>query len=255
MNIKPLVLFLVITASIVFSSFLLADQSDAVLQWQRTVPLSTPVSGVVVEVNAQVGARVDKGRVLLRLDDRARRAEVNASQAKLTSAKNNRDESMRELERTQELYDRTLISEHELQLANIQRDEGEAQYQSALAALAKAEMDLQYSTVRAPFSAWVTQRNVEIGQTIISELQAEPLVVLVDAKTMVARAQVSGDDLSSLRIGNKAQVVIGKKIHQGNISHISLSPKQGTSDQYVVDVSFEVGDKTYRAGQSAEVRF
>ncbi len=255
MNIKPLVLFFLTVVSMILPSFLLADQSDAVLRWQRTVPMSTPVSGVVVAVDAQVGAHVDKGQILLKLDDRARRARVNALQAKLTSAKNNRDESMREMERTQELYDRTLISEHELQLAKIQRDEGEAQYRSALAVLAKAEMDLQYSVVRAPFSAWVTQRNVEIGQTIISELQAEPLVVLVDAKAMVARAQISGGNLSGLRIGNKAQVIIGKIVYQGKISHIALSPKPGTTDQYAVDVSFEIGDKIYRAGQSAEVRF
>ena len=255
MNARSLVQFTLATVSIVFSSMLLADEVDAVLQWQRTVSMSTPVSGVVVKVEAQVGAHVDKGQVLLKLDDRARLARVNALQAKLTSAKNNRDESMREMERTQELYDRTLISEHELQLAKIQRDEGEAQYRDALAILSQAEMNLQYSTVRAPFSAWVTRRNVEVGQTIISELQAEPLVVLVEADHMVARAQVSSSDLSGLKIGGKAQVIIGKKVYQGKVYYIGLSPARGTTDKYVVDVSFEVGNKTYRAGQSAEVRF
>jgi len=116
-------------------------------------------------------------------------------------------------------------------------------------------MDLQYSTVRAPFSAWVTQRNVEVGQTIISELQAEPLVVLVEAGYMVARTQVSGGGLSGLSVGKKAQVIIGKKVYQGKIYHLALSPVEGTTDQYAVDVSFKIGDKTYRAGQPAEVRF
>jgi RND family efflux transporter MFP subunit len=254
MRTRQRVLFILAVAGMVFSSVLFADES-AVLQWQRTVSMSTPVSGVVVKVEAQVGARVDKGQVLLKLDDRARLARVNALQAKLKSAKNNRDESIREMERTQELYDRTLISEHELQLAKIQRDEGEAQYRDALAILSQAEMDLQYSTVRAPFSAWVTRRNVEVGQTIVSELQAEPLVILVEAGHMIARAQVSGSGLSDLNIGKEAQVIIGKKVYQGKIYHIGLSPTQGTTDQYAVDVSFEVGDKTYRAGQPAEVRF
>jgi hypothetical protein len=36
---------------------------------------------------------------------------------------------------------------------------------------------------------------------------------------------------------------------------LALKPEQGTTDQYAVDLSFEVGKTTYRAGQSAEVRF
>jgi len=253
MNARPLILFVVATICSVFASTLFAEEMEAVLQWQRTVPMSTPVSGVVIKVDAQVGRRVEKGHVLLKLDDRARRAQVVALQAKVKSAENNRDESRREMERTQELYDRTLIADHELELAKIQRDEATAQHQEAKATLMQAEMDLQYSTVRAPFTAWVTQRNVEVGQTIISELQAPPLVVLVDAVRMVARVQVSIDTLSKLRIGQKVKVTVSGENFQGKINHIALSPNQGSTDQYAVDVSFEVGDKIYRAGQSAEV--
>ncbi len=254
-SVRSLTMLIVVLLSVLTASSLLAEELDAVLQWQRTVPMSTPVSGVVVEVDAQVGKRVEKGQLLLRLDDRARRAQVGALKAASKSAENNRDESKRELERTQELYDRTLISDHELELAKIQRDDGEAQYRGSLAALAQAEQDLQYSTVRAPFSAWITQRNVEIGQTIVSELQAEPLVVLVDAAHMVARSQISGDKAANLKIGIKAKVIVGKVVYQGEVSHIALSSKEGATDQYIVDVSFEVGEKTYRAGQSAKVRF
>lgn len=255
MNTKPVALLILATACVVFPFILLAEEMDAVLQWQRTVPMSTPVSGVVVEVNAQVGSRVDKGQVLLKLDDRARQAMVDALEAKLKSAENNRDESKRELERTQELYDRTLISDHELELTRIQRDESDALFRSARAALVQAEMDLQYSTIRAPFSAWVMQRNVEVGQTIVSELQAEPLVVLVDAKHMVARAQISGKQLKAARVGAKAKVIIGKAVYQGKISHAGLSPKQGTKDQYIIDVSFKPGEKIYRSGLPVRVRY
>lgn len=255
MNLRLVTICLVSLLGSVFTSALYAEEMGAVLQWQRTVPMSTSVSGVVVDVDAQVGKRVSKGHVLLKLDDRARRARVDALQTKVKSAENNRDESKRELERTQELYEGSLISDHELELVRIRRDDGIAQYQDALAELAQAEMDLQYSTIRAPFQAWVSQRNVEVGQTVVSELQAEPLIVLVEAGHMVARAQVSGDVLTKLHIGQKAKVTIGKAVYQGKINHIALNPRQGTTDQYAVDVSFEVGDKIYRAGQSAKVSF
>jgi len=255
MKLKPLTPFVMAMICAVFASTLFAEELEAVLQWQRVVSMSTPVSGVVVEVDAVVGQRVNKGHVLVRLDDRSRQAQVEALTAKLKSAENNRNETQKELDRTQELYDRTLISNHELELARIQRDDGEAHYKGVKASLAQANMDLQYSTIRAPFSAWVMQRNVEVGQTIVSELQALPLIVLVDASQMIAHTEVSSSKMEALRIGHQAKVIVGDAIYQGSISDIGLSPSQGSADKYPINVSFSVGDKMYRAGQPAIVRF
>lgn len=236
-------------------SLLLAEEVDAVLHWQRSVPLSTPVSGVVVTVNGKVGERVKKGQVLIQLDERARRAKVDALKAELKRAENNRDESEREYERTQELYDRTLIADHDLEMARIQADGGVAQYQTAKANLVQAQMDLEYSTVIAPFDGWITQRKVEAGQTVVSEMQAEPLMVLVDARQMVARIQVKSGTLSKLSMGHKASVIVGKNNHSGKVNFIGMNPVNGTTDQYTVDVEFNVGKQMYRAGQAARVSF
>lgn len=240
---------------VLISSYALADEMDAVLYWQRSVPLSTPVSGVVIKVNGQVGERVNKGQVLVQLDDRARLARVGALKAELKRAENNRDESGREYERTQELYDRTLIADHDLELARIQADDGIAKFETAKANLVQAQMDLEYSAIRAPFDGLIIQRNVEAGQTVVSELQAEPLMVLVDARQMVARLQVKGEALSNLSMGQKATVVLGKNSHSGKVNHIGINPVSGTTDQYAVDIEFNVGKQEYRAGQKARVSF
>lgn len=252
---KSLALFAAVIYLILFSSSVWAEEADAVLHWQRTVPLGTPVSGVVVKVNVQAGDRVAQGQALLQLDDRARLAHVTALEAELKRAENNRDESQREMDRTQELYDRTLISNHDLDLAIIQRDDGEAQYQTAKARLIQAKMNLEYSTVRAPFAGWIAQRNVEVGQTVVSELQVEPLIILVGAGQMFARAQLDSRSLSNLRLGTKSDVTIDKAKYRGKISRIGMSPIVGTKDRYEVDVAFDVGVKFYRAGQTVKVSF
>lgn len=246
---------LLVLVVIFASSFASADEVDAVLQWQRSVPLSTSVSGVIIKVDGKVGERVKKGQVLFQLDNRARSAQVEALKALLKRAENNRDESQREYERTQELYDRTLISNHELEMARIQADDGNAQYQTAKANLVQAQMDLEYSTVRAPFDGWITERHVEVGQTIVSDLQAEPLIVLVDAHRMVARVQVIAKDLAGLAIGKEASVVVNKNSHSGRVTFIGMTPVSGTKDQYAVDIEFNVGSQSYRAGQAARVSF
>lgn len=252
---KLAVRVLALAFMLMISTGVMADEVDAVLQWQRSVPLSTPVSGVVVKVNGQVGERIEKGQVLIQLDDRARRARVDALKAQLRRAENHRDELEREYERTQELYDRTLIADHDLEMARIQADDGIAQYQTARAGLVQAQMDLEYSTVRAPFNGWITQRNVEEGQTVVSELQAEPLMVLVDAYKMVARMHVNSEALSGLAIGHKASVMVGKNTHSGKVNFIGMNPVKDVKDQYVVTVEFNVGKQLYRAGQVARVSF
>jgi multidrug efflux system membrane fusion protein len=248
----PLIL---LVTGIAFSPIIFAQERDAVLQWQHMVPLSTPVSGVVVKVNVKPGSRVEKGQALLQLDERARQAKVKALEADLKRAENNRDEAQRDLERTQDLFDRTLIAQHELQLAKIQNDDGKAQYEIAKSKLLKARMDLEYSTVRAPFNGWVVQRNVEVGQTVVSELQAEPLIKMVEAGKMLARVQVSSADLAKMNIGHKASVKVGVAIYNGAIYQTGLVPVAGTTDKYYVDVAIDVGNKLYRAGQAAKVKF
>lgn len=232
-----------------------AAEVDATLHWVRTVPLSTTVSGVIDQVKVKKGDRVREGQVLLNLEGKTFVADVAAKKAGLKKAENNDEESERELERNQELYDRTLLSEHDLQLAHIQRDEGAAELQAARAALAKAERDYYYSVVRAPFDAWVLQRNAEPGQTVIVKFQASPLLVLAEAGRMLARATVNGEAAGKLKLGQRAMVTVAGKNYLGKIHFVAMEPVKSGMDEYVVEVVFESGNLPLRVGQSARVKF
>ena len=232
-----------------------AEQVEATLQWVRTVPLSTAVSGVIDTVNVSKGDRVKSGQVLLGLVAKTFQADLKAQQANLKKAENNNDEAERELERTQELYDRTLLSDHDLQLGKIQRDAAAAELQTARAKLSKAEHDLFYSVVRAPFDAWVLQRNAQPGQVVVVNLQASPLLVLAEAGRMLARSEVGGATAGKLRLGTTTQVVVAGKKYSGKISFISLEPVKPGVDKYTVDVTFPSGNSVLRVGRAAKVTF
>lgn len=250
LTVTPIVLVLS-----VLSPPLVAEEVDATLQWVRTVPLSTAVSGVVGAVNVSKGDRVRDGQVLMSLVDKTFQADVVAQKANLKKAENNSDEAEREMERTQELYDRTLLSDHDLQLAIIQRDAAMAELQSARRRLSGAEHDLYYSVVRAPFDAWVLQRNVQPGQVVAVELQTSPLLVLAEAGKMLARSEVAGATAGELRLGARAQVTVAGKKYTGKISFISLEPVKPGVDKYTLEVTFPSGKSVLRVGQSAKVAF
>ncbi|NOX91076.1 MAG: biotin/lipoyl-binding protein [Gammaproteobacteria bacterium] len=85
--------------ALVFPLTVAAAKAEATLQWARIVALSTPVSGVIAEVNVDRGEHVHADQVLLRLDNEILSTEVVAARARLKQAENNRDEAQRELER------------------------------------------------------------------------------------------------------------------------------------------------------------
>lgn len=232
-----------------------AVQVQAMLEWSRRVELSTPVSGTVTEVNVEPGNQVKKGQVLLRLDPRGFQANVLQARARVESTIAARKEAHRELERAQDLYDRTVLSDHELQLAKIAFAKADAAYSAAQAGLTEAQLTLEYSAVRAPFDGIVIDRKVDVGQAVVSEITSEPLVVLAAAGRMIARASVAEAQLAGLSVGQSVRVTIGGKTYQGKVKHIGLEPvaqAQGAVT-YPVDVEFPTGAEVLRAGQPASL--
>lgn len=228
-----------------------AETLDARLHWLQRVALGTPVSGVIAEVAAVPGQRVAEGRVLLRLDSRPLQARVSGLEAEQVARSDDRDEARRELARTQELYDRTLLADHDLTLAKIALASAEAALKTAEARLMQARWELAHSQVRAPFDAWVVRRNAEPGQTVISNLQAEPLVVVARAGTMLARAMVDAGRIATLEAGQTVGVSVAGRSYRGRLRHIALEP--ANDGRYAVDVQFDTGGQLLRAGLPARI--
>ena len=229
-----------------------AAEYDARLEWERRVELGTPVQGVVREVTAQAGQRVRAGDVLVQLDDRGFRAEVSQASSRLESLKAVRAEARRERDRAEELYDRTVLSDHELQIAKNDARQAEADYAAARAALVQARLDLEYSAVRAPFDALVIGVFAEKGQTVINDLQPLTLVTVAAANAMIARAELTEAQTRTLEVGQEAAVNVAGRRHTGRIKSIGLEPIDGTQ-RYAVAVSFPLEDQRYRVGQTASI--
>ena len=232
-----------------------STEVEATLQWDRRVELGTLVSGQVAAVRAEHGDRVKKGQALVELDPRGFQVRVAHAEAALEQAGLARDEAAREDERAQELYDRTLLSNRDLELARIAHADARAHYQAAQAELTQAKLDLERSVLRPPFDGIVVGRDVEVGQTVVSTIKADTLMVVADSGAMRARALVSGDELGALAEGAGAAVRTGGRSYDGAISRIALEPVPGSAPAvYEVDVSFRLaGDEVLRAGQSARV--
>ncbi len=230
-----------------------AEEIDTTITWRQKTVLSTPVSGVIKTINVAPGALVNKDDVLLQLDDRAIKQTLEKAKAQVERMQLLEEEAERELERTNELYDQTLIADHEKQMAIIARAEAAAKHQAAKADLARAQMDMEYSAVRAPYDAIVIKQFAQIGQTIASLTAITPLLEVAERGMMSANVLVTGGTVGKLNIGGAANVKIGGKTYNGTIEAIGLEPVSEKSNKYEVKVSFSTQGKLLRAGQSAKV--
>lgn len=229
-----------------------ALELDAELAWGRRLELSLPVSGPVAEVAVIPGQRVAAGAPLLALDQRLFRARLEQARAALEQARQDQAEAERELERAQELYDRTVLSDHELTLARIGAAGAAAARQKAAAALTEAELELEYSRLAAPFDGLVLAVFVAPGQAVANRLQPQPLVVFADDRRLRALALVHAEQAAGLHPGAAAQVELGGQWVPGELNLVGREPQ---THGYPLEIGFRAPDGfEAMVGQTLRVR-
>jgi multidrug efflux system membrane fusion protein len=189
------------------------------VQAAQTSVLSSQAMGNIVEMRVHEGERVQRGQVLAVIDqsqpkasiDRATAAQ-NASQQQLAAAESDLALAESTLKRYQTLYDRKSVSPQEFdevkarqQAALARRDMAKADQEQAKAALSQARTAFDYTTIRAPFDGVVTEKKVDAG-TLASP--GMPIFTIEDVRRYRLEVSVNESDLTAVRIGARAQVLI-----------------------------------------------
>ncbi|MFN3543926.1 MAG: efflux RND transporter periplasmic adaptor subunit [Thiobacillus sp.] len=143
------------------------------------VELTTRVSGIVEEVLVKPGQRVGKGAVLARLDRTVLQALADEAAAEQVRAEAEEADARRELERAEELYNRTVSSTSELEASTLRHTRAKASLAAANARLAIARKNLSDAELKAPFAGVVAAVPGAPGAVIAADCQPRPLVVLI----------------------------------------------------------------------------
>jgi multidrug efflux system membrane fusion protein len=255
-NFKGRALYLLAALSL-FCTQLQAQDLSAVTEWAERVTLSSVSSGMLTKVNVAVGDEVAKGDLLLELDQRGIRSSLAAAESRSKAARLLNSEAKRELDRAMELYDRTLLSDHERKLAEIEAAKAEAEFRRAESQLVEARLRREFSRIRAPFDGVVLAVHVQPGQAVINRLNAMPLVTLASSPRMKVVTQVDGKAMAGLNPGDDVQVGVRGQWQAGKITGLGLQPvaQAGDNSQYRIEVLFTPSrEMRLRAGEQAVVR-
>jgi RND family efflux transporter MFP subunit len=202
-------------------------QATGYVTARRQATVSAQITGALTQVLIEEGERVTAGQVLAKLDDTAQRAslaqsvaQVEAAKAILVQTQAQLDQSRRDLRRNQDLIDRHLVSQQALETADTQVKTTEAQVASqvrqvelAVAAQRGAQVQLDYTTVRAPFTGVVTAKAAQAGE-IVSPISAgggftrTGVGTIVDMDSLEIEVDVNEAYINRVRANQPAEAVL-----------------------------------------------
>jgi HlyD family secretion protein len=238
-----------------------------------SVSVGTQVSGTVAWLGADFNSIVQKGQIIARLDPSLFDAQVAQARSGVAKAKADLDRSRVDLadtqmkyDRAKELSDRQLIARSDLDAASMAVNSAaaslkgaEAQVAQAQASLNQVQVTLDHTVIAAPISGTVTQRSVDVGQTVAASMSSPTIfVIAADLTKMQVNASIDESDIGQIRPGQ--QVMFNVDAYPdtqfaGIVSQVRLQTtvvSNVTTYPTIIDVPNP--DSKLRPGMTANVR-
>ncbi len=230
----------------------------------NTIYVAGRVMGAVTSLLVKEGDAVEKGRLLLTIDDRDVVQKVKAAEAgyqeaakALEAAKQNRELTDMTHRRYRKMYDEKAISRQEMdqfetqkKLAGLEYERVQEMVSRAAAGLAEAKIYLGFTRIVSPVTGIVTEKKIEVGGMAVPGM---PLLTVESRAAFHAEVTVDEGLSGKLRVGAPVWVsieAIGRRI-PGKITEI-LPAVDPLSRSFTVKVSLS-GDGL-RSGLYARMR-
>ena len=225
---------------------------------RRQATVSAQITGTVAAVLIEEGDHVKEGQVIGRLDDTAQRAalaqaqaQLHSTQALLLQAQAQLAQNQRDVKRNEDLLKRSLVSQQAVELARTQVETQTALVESqrkqidlAEANVRSAQVQLDYCTVRAPFTGVVIAKAAQVGE-IISPLSAgggftrTGIGTLVDMDSLEVEVDVNEAYINRVEPGQRVESVLNAYPDWRIPSHvIAIIP---TADRSKATVKVRIG--------------
>ena len=201
------------------------DEYSTTLVANQQITMHSEVNGRVEGILFKEGGYVKKGQPLYAINKSLYQAAYDQAAAQLKVAKTNWVKDSTDASRYKNLWKQDAIDQITLDHSVAQVNVDKADIVAAKANLERARTNLDYATVRAPFSGSTDISKVRLGDVVVA--YQTPLVTIVDNKNMDADFFISEDDYVQLGSTDKS---IREKLSQFRLvlPDGTLYPYKGT---------------------------
>lgn len=195
--------------------------AEAVVEAVRQSTVSAQVAGRIVDIRFDVGDRVNKGDVILRIDERAAAQAVAASEAQAGEAQAAMVNAKANLDRTRQLVQQRFMSPAALDKAEADFKAAEARYKATLAGAGAAATERSFTTIVAPYGGIVSARHVQLGEMASP---GKPLLTGFDPTGLRVVATVSSSQAAAIQPGTRARIEVPSLGRWVDVRSITVVP-------------------------------
>ena len=231
---------------------------------RRQSVVSSRIQGRISRLLVEEGSVVKEGDVLATLDDEDMVAAIAKAKADIEYAKADLAEAQRQERLQEDLYRSKVVSQDALDAAKAKVNLAAAAIDQDKANLQVQEANLDFTTIRAPFSGVVVKKMTEAGESVAPippgvniSTSSGAIVAIADMNSLEAEVDVNESNVEELRQGQPADIAvqaIPDHTYKGVLRQV-IPTADRTKATVTVKVSILDKDKYLRPEMSCNVTF
>jgi macrolide-specific efflux system membrane fusion protein len=168
------------------------------------VKVGARITGKVENLYANIGDRVKKGQILVRLEQDDLKARSDQAEASYLEVKAAFDKAKIDLERDKPLAKEGYISQQNIDVLQNVYDMANARVLKAKADQDYAKAQLSYATITAPIGGTIASVTTQQGETVAAGLNAPTFITIIDLNKLEVNAYVDETDVGKIGVGQEA---------------------------------------------------
>ena len=240
---------------------IVSAQASGSIKADTLIEVRSQASGEVTNIKVQTGDLVKRGALMVEIDPRTARNNVEQAQAALDVAKAKLQNATAAKRRSDELFQSQSISETERDAATLDFANATAEQVRTRVALENARISLEQTEVRSPINGTVITKTIERGSVITSSTSGvgggTVLMTMADLNLVQVRTLVDETDIGKIQPGQRVTVTVDAYPNRPFEGTVAKIEPQAESSQNVtmfpVIVRINNREGLLRPGMNAEV--
>lgn len=191
------------------------------------VDVGTQVTGIIDKLYADYNSVVKKGELIAEIEKTLLESDLRSADANMESARLTYEYNRTNYERDKALHDKQLISDYEYQTSLKDYEVSKQTYDKARADRVRAAKNLNYAEIYSPIDGVVISREVEVGQTVVSNMNVANLYTIADLDNMQIVGNVDEADIGQVKVGQAVTFTVDaypQDLFEGKVTQVRLNP-------------------------------
>lgn len=191
------------------------------------VDVGTQVTGIIDKLYADYNSVVTKGQLIAEIEKTLLESDLYSAEANVESARLTYEYNLTNYKRDKALHDKQLISDYEFQTSAKDLKVSKTAYDKAKADRVRAAKNLNYAEIYSPIDGIVISREVEVGQTVVSNMNVANLYTIADLDNMQVIGKVDEADIGQVKTGQEVTFSVDAypdELFTGKVTQVRLNP-------------------------------